>query len=141
MQRFRSLSWDAGGSPLRHFQHPLAEVQAGHARAAPGQRQGEVAGAAAKVQRALAGLRPGQLDHAAFPMPVQAKALEVIDQVITRRDAGEEIMHLRSALVGTTKVFPLSAGRLAIGTWQQIMLCDFDNRARDREITVTVIGE
>ena len=49
--------------------------------------------------------------------------------------------HLRSALIGTAKVFPLSAGRLAIGTWQQIVLCDFDNRARDREITVTVVGE
>jgi secondary thiamine-phosphate synthase enzyme len=49
--------------------------------------------------------------------------------------------HLRSALVGTAKSFPLSGGRLGLGTWQQIVLCDFDERGRDREITVTVVGE
>lgn len=49
--------------------------------------------------------------------------------------------HLRSALIGTARSFPLSDGQLAVGTWQQIVLCDFDNRARDREIMVTVVGE
>jgi secondary thiamine-phosphate synthase enzyme len=49
--------------------------------------------------------------------------------------------HLRSALVGTAKSYPLSGGRLALGTWQQIVLCDFDERGREREITVTVVGE
>jgi secondary thiamine-phosphate synthase enzyme len=49
--------------------------------------------------------------------------------------------HLRSALIGTAKSFPLTGGRLAIGTWQQIVLCDFDERGREREITVTVVGE
>lgn len=49
--------------------------------------------------------------------------------------------HLRSALVGTARSFPISAGRLNTGTWQQIVLCDFDDRPRDRAITVTVLGE
>ena len=49
--------------------------------------------------------------------------------------------HLRSALIGTVKSFPLSGGKLALGTWQQIVLCDFDERGREREITVTVVGE
>ncbi len=49
--------------------------------------------------------------------------------------------HLRSALVGTARSFPLTNGRLGLGTWQQIVLCDFDDRPRDREITVTVVGE
>ena len=49
--------------------------------------------------------------------------------------------HLRSALMGTTKSFPLTDGKLALGTWQQIVLCDFDERGREREITVTVVGE
>jgi secondary thiamine-phosphate synthase enzyme len=48
--------------------------------------------------------------------------------------------HLRSALMGTAKSFPVSNGAIAIGTWQQIVLCDFDDRARDREITVTVVA-
>jgi len=49
--------------------------------------------------------------------------------------------HLRSALVGTAKSFPLSDGALGLGTWQQIVLCDFDNRPRERVVTVTVVGE
>ena len=49
--------------------------------------------------------------------------------------------HLRSALVGTTKSFPVAAGQVAIGTWQQIVLCDFDDRPRERQVVVTVVGE
>ena len=49
--------------------------------------------------------------------------------------------HLRSALMGTTASFPIHGGELHLGTWQQIVLCDFDERPRDREITVTVFGE
>jgi secondary thiamine-phosphate synthase enzyme len=49
--------------------------------------------------------------------------------------------HLRSALVGTAKSFPLSEGALGLGTWQQIVLCDFDDRPRERTVTVTVLGE
>jgi secondary thiamine-phosphate synthase enzyme len=48
--------------------------------------------------------------------------------------------HLRSALIGTAKTFPVESGKLRLGTWQQIILCDFDDRARDREITVTVVS-
>jgi secondary thiamine-phosphate synthase enzyme len=49
--------------------------------------------------------------------------------------------HLRSALVGTAKSFPVSDGRINIGTWQQIVLCDFDDRPRQRRVVVTVVGE
>jgi secondary thiamine-phosphate synthase enzyme len=49
--------------------------------------------------------------------------------------------HLRSALLGTARSFPLSGGQLQIGTWQQIVLCDFDSRARERQVLVTVVGE
>ena len=49
--------------------------------------------------------------------------------------------HLRSALIGTAKSFPVCDGKPGLGTWQQIVLCDFDERDREREITVTVVGE
>ena len=48
--------------------------------------------------------------------------------------------HLRSALVGTAKTYPVRDGALGLGTWQQIILCDFDDRPRNREVTVTVLG-
>ncbi len=49
--------------------------------------------------------------------------------------------HLRSALVGTSKSFPVRNGEIATGTWQQVVLCDFDDRPREREVTVTVVGD
>jgi len=49
--------------------------------------------------------------------------------------------HLRSALVGTAKSYPLVDGQIGTGTWQQIVLCDFDDCTRDREVTVTVVGD
>ena len=49
--------------------------------------------------------------------------------------------HLRSALIGTTQSFPICDGKLGIGTWQQVVLCDFDEHPREREVTVTVVGE
>lgn len=49
--------------------------------------------------------------------------------------------HLRSAMMGTTKTFPVTDGALRIGRWQQIVFCDFDERPRNREVIVTVIGE
>ena len=49
--------------------------------------------------------------------------------------------HLRSALLGTAQSFPVTGGSPNLGTWQQVILCDFDDRPRDREITVTVYGE
>jgi len=49
--------------------------------------------------------------------------------------------HLRSALVGTSRSYPVKDGTLHLGTWQQIILCDFDERPRRREVTVTIVGE
>jgi secondary thiamine-phosphate synthase enzyme len=48
--------------------------------------------------------------------------------------------HLRSALMGTAKSFPVWNGAVQLGTWQQIIICDFDDRPRDREITVTIVA-
>lgn len=49
--------------------------------------------------------------------------------------------HLRSALIGTSQTFPVARGEVIRGTWQQIVLCDFDERPRQRQVTVTVLGE
>ena len=48
--------------------------------------------------------------------------------------------HLRAALFGPSLQIPIAHGRLALGTWQQIILLDFDNRPRTREIVVQLIG-
>jgi secondary thiamine-phosphate synthase enzyme len=48
--------------------------------------------------------------------------------------------HLRAALIGPSETVPLVAGRLALGTWQQIVLIDFDDRPRSRTVTVQVVS-
>jgi len=49
--------------------------------------------------------------------------------------------HLRSALIGPSLSVPVAGGRLGLGTWQQIVLVDFDDRPRRREVTVQIVGE
>jgi secondary thiamine-phosphate synthase enzyme len=46
--------------------------------------------------------------------------------------------HLRAALVGPSESIPLVEGRLALGTWQQVVLLDFDDRPRHRTVTVQI---
>ncbi len=49
--------------------------------------------------------------------------------------------HLRASLMGPGIVLPLSGGKLVVGTWQQIVVVDHDNRPRSRTVFVQVVGE
>lgn len=49
--------------------------------------------------------------------------------------------HLRSSIIGTSFNVPFTKGELILGTWQQIVLIDFDNRKRTRRIAVQLMGE
>ncbi len=48
--------------------------------------------------------------------------------------------HARASLLGPSVAIPLTAGRLALGTWQQVVLVDFDDRPRRREVHVQVVS-
>jgi secondary thiamine-phosphate synthase enzyme len=47
--------------------------------------------------------------------------------------------HIRAALIGPSATIPIEAGRLLLGTWQQIVLIDFDDRQRERTVLVNVV--
>ena len=49
--------------------------------------------------------------------------------------------HLRAALQGPSLTIPFEHGRLLLGTWQQVVLAEFDNRPRSREVIVQFLGE
>lgn len=49
--------------------------------------------------------------------------------------------HIRAALIGPSITVPFVKGRLQLGTWQQLVFCDFDNRPRHRELVVQIMGE
>jgi secondary thiamine-phosphate synthase enzyme len=48
--------------------------------------------------------------------------------------------HIRAAIVGPSETVPLRDGRLGTGTWQQLVLVDFDDRPRERTVVVQVIS-
>ena len=49
--------------------------------------------------------------------------------------------HIRAAIQGASFTVPFSNGKLLLGTWQQIVFIDFDNRSRRREISVQITGK
>jgi len=49
--------------------------------------------------------------------------------------------HIRSALIGPSLTVPFVDGELALGTWQQVVLIDFDERGRNRTVLVQMLGE
>jgi len=49
--------------------------------------------------------------------------------------------HVRAAIQGASLTVPFSKGRMLLGTWQQIIFVDFDNRSRRREITIQITGK
>ena len=53
---------------------------------------------------------------------------------------GNGYSHVRAALLGPSLTLPIIDGELALGTWQQVVLCDFDNRPRNRRVIVQVTG-
>ncbi|MFQ5845279.1 MAG: secondary thiamine-phosphate synthase enzyme YjbQ [Planctomycetota bacterium] len=51
---------------------------------------------------------------------------------------GNGFSHVRAALLGPSLCVPVESGELVLGTWQQIILVDFDNRPRERRLLVSV---
>ena len=54
---------------------------------------------------------------------------------------GNGFSHLRASLVGPSLSIPVSGGAMTLGTWQQVVFLEFDNRRRERRIRVSIIGE
>ena len=54
---------------------------------------------------------------------------------------GNGYSHVRAALMGPSLSIPVAQGAPMLGTWQQIVLLDFDNRPRKRKVVIQVLGE
>lgn len=81
-------------------------------------------GALADLRRALDRLAPADEDYAHNE----------------RWGDGNGFSHIRSALLKTGIAVPVADGRLQLGTWQQIVVINLDNRAREREVVAVVLG-
>ncbi|HEU0025275.1 MAG TPA: secondary thiamine-phosphate synthase enzyme YjbQ [Thermoleophilaceae bacterium] len=74
---------------------------------------------------------------------------EALDRLVPREGAYEHNRlnadtnshaHIRAAIVGPSETVPVRDGRLELGTWQQLVLVDFDDRPRQRTVLVNVLG-
>lgn len=74
----------------------------------------------------------------------------IFDRLVRERESyythtleGDDDMpaHAKTALVGADLTIPVTRGRLALGTWQGIYLCEFRNRAAGRRVVATVLGD
>jgi secondary thiamine-phosphate synthase enzyme len=54
---------------------------------------------------------------------------------------GNGVAHLRASLVGPSMTLPVVNGQLVLGTWQQVIFLDFDNRPRQRTVVIQCVGE
>ena len=54
---------------------------------------------------------------------------------------GNGYSHIRASLLGSSLVIPFNDKKLTLGTWQQIVLVDFDNRPRSRQIILRIMGD
>ena len=54
---------------------------------------------------------------------------------------GNGFSHVRASLLGPSLTVPFNDGQLTLGTWQQIIFIDFDNRSRSRTVALQFIGE
>lgn len=74
----------------------------------------------------------------------------IINKVVPKDDSylhdeawhdGNGYSHIRAALLKASITIPLVDGKMTLGTWQQVVYIDFDNRPRKREIIVQIVGE
>ena len=54
---------------------------------------------------------------------------------------GNGFSHVRASLLGPSLVIPFAEGKMTLGTWQQVVFIDFDNRPRSRKLVVQIMGE
>ncbi len=54
---------------------------------------------------------------------------------------GNGFSHVRAAMLGPSLTIPFSGQKMLLGTWQQIIFIDFDNKARSRELIAQIVGE
>ncbi|OHE81334.1 MAG: secondary thiamine-phosphate synthase enzyme [Verrucomicrobia bacterium GWF2_62_7] len=102
--------------------------------------------AVAMVVGSTAGLttlefEPGLVNHdvAAAMERIAPKGADYLHEETWHDDNGHS--HVRAALMGPSLALPIVEGRVPLGTWQQVVLVDFDTRPRQRAVVVTIIGK
>jgi len=75
-------------------------------------------------------------------LPEALEAIAPINKIYehdTKWHDGNGYAHIRAAMIGQSVTIPYAAGELELGSWQQIVLIDFDNKSRSRNVHVQII--
>ena len=92
----------------------------------------------------------GGLTTIEFESGLEQDFAELMDRIIPQNKSyqhdarwgdGNGFSHVRASLLGPSLTIPVTEGRLTLGTWQQIVFIDFDNRPRDRRLVIQIMGE
>jgi secondary thiamine-phosphate synthase enzyme len=92
----------------------------------------------------------GGLTTIEFESGLEQDFAELMDRIIPQNKSyqhdarwgdGNGFSHVRASLLGPSLTIPVTEGRLTLGTWQQIVFIDFDNRPRDRQLVIQIMGE
>lgn len=91
------------------------------------------------------GVREGIVNVSVIGSTASVSTIEYEPALASRHSAtwGDDngFSHIRATLMGPSTTLPVAEGRIVLGTWQQIVLIDHDNRPRKRRIRVQVVGE
>lgn len=83
---------------------------------------------------------PGLVDHdIVAALEVFAPEDGIYQHELTWHDDNGH-SHVRATLVGPSLALPIVSGAIPLGTWQQVVLLDFDTRSRERQIAATLLG-
>ncbi|MCH7923101.1 MAG: YjbQ family protein [Nitrospinae bacterium] len=97
------------------------------------------------VPGSTAGLTSIEYEPGAVADLAEAVGRAAPDDIPYAHDAawgdGNGFSHVRAALIGASFTVPFANGALILGTWQQIVLIDFDNRARTRRVVIQIMGQ
>ncbi|MFW5876415.1 MAG: secondary thiamine-phosphate synthase enzyme YjbQ [Myxococcota bacterium] len=95
------------------------------------------------AQGATAALMIQENDDPNIRLDVLDCLAEVAPQGRWRHDRVDDngAAHIQAGLVGPSETIPIRDGALALSTWQNIFLCDFDGPRRTRRVLVTIVGE
>lgn len=99
--------------------------------------------AAVFVQGSTAALMVQENWDDSVPKDVVSLLAKLIPQGVWLHDRqdGNGDAHLKAGLVGPSETIPIIDGKLALGRWQNLFLCEFDGPRRERKIVCTIIGE
>lgn len=92
----------------------------------------------------------GALSTVEFEPGLQRDLPEFFEKIIPQKQVyhhnetwgdGNGHSHVRATLVGPSLTIPLVQGQLTLGTWQQVIFLEFDNKSRNRKIALQILGD